>query len=282
MIHDLLIACNNFKWYLEQENQRGKEFKALIDKINFIFKDLKLNHKILDTSGFVAMHMTKLYKIHEIIVGTYAKLYLSDRERTIFRTPYDSFFQNTLKLKRFPTKIKFLPTQITTEFCQGITYFKTEHDKKAHPFYHRYESCGPNTLTAQSKFSSAQVKNAVKLCYLERAIYDQVFTNLLHYQDIAHLKELRIMQQYYDQYFPYEPLYIKVNFNDNDDSWPIELELITQNRETNKSIYEHYRKPYDFVRNVYKTEVHCKRNVNAKIYEKIQSFESNETSWILV
>jgi hypothetical protein len=276
MISDLLIACNHFKACLETENQRGKQFESLIKNIQKEFSHIT---KLRDTSSFVTRHLTKLYKIHEILVGSYAKLYLSSRELSHLRSIYDGFFQTTLGLKRFPTKIKFLPTKITQEFCQGITFFKDQYERKAHPFYHRVSSCGTNSKTAQEKFS---FKNSVKLCFLERAIYDQVYINLLHYQDLAHLKELRIMEQYYDTYFPNEVIIIKISFNDNDDSWPIELNLLTRNAATGKIMTEIYRKPYDFIRDTYKDEVHCIKFDNDKRYEKVQSYATNETSWIMV
>lgn len=280
MLSDLLVACVQLKKYLENGNHRGKQFQDLIDAIYNEFKKFK-TISIHDTKGFVDKHLTQLYKIHEIIVGTYAKLYFTNTEIAQLRNRYDSFFQKTLGLKRFPAKIQFLPTKITQEFCQGITLFQDNFEKDAHPFYHRSESCGARDKTASEKFSSDRVKNAVKLCYLERTIYDQVYINLLHYQDLGHLRELRIMEQYYDQYFPNESLIVKVKFNENDDSWPIELETTMINYATGKFTTETFRKPYDFIQGLYKKEVYCTRIKNTNKYEKVQSYLTNESSWIL-
>lgn len=280
MINDLLDACNDFKMYLEQGNQRGQEYNNIVMKINAAFKSLK-SHSF-ETSSFVENNMTKLYKIHEILVGSYAKLYLSAVEISKLRAIYDGFFQKVLGLKRFPSKIKFLPTKITQQFCQGITFFESEYDKDAHPFYHRNDSCGYDSKTAKEKFSSIQVKNAVKMCYLERAIYDQVYINLLRYQDLGHLRELRVMEKYYDEYFPNEAISLKVKFNENDDSWPIELAITSINYNIGNTSLEIYRKPYDFIRNMYKNEVHCTKLKNFKRYEKVQSYKTGETSWMAV
>lgn len=280
-VNDLLIACTNFNLYTEKTNQLGGEYNKLMTKMVEEFNKLK-NTKITDKNGFVTNNLTKLYKIHEILIGSESKLNLDASGKKTLRSFYDGFFQKFLGLQRFPSKIKYMPTSITLAFCRGVTFFQQEYERDAHPFYHRSDSCGTETKTAQEKFSTIQVKNAVKLCYLERKIYDKVYFNLLHRQDAGHLREMRVMQQYYDEYFPNEIMKITLKFNEMDNSWPIDLNIVYHNFQNGKIRIDNFRKPYDFIRGTYKDEVYCRKIVNGKEYEKVQTYSSGENAWLLV
>jgi hypothetical protein len=99
---------------------------------------------------------------------------------------------------------------------------------------------------------------------------------------LAHLVELKEMERLYEDYFKNESVDIKLKYNENDDSWPIELTIITQNYANNKYTFETYRKPYDFLTDKYKQQIYCKKtSEDHKNFEKVQTY-SDETSWILV
>lgn len=283
MLKDLLLISNKFVEYIEHENMRGTKYINLLKKFKEEFDDAskEVHLKITDIPAFIEKHMTKLFKIHEASVGTYAKLYLDKASIRDLRSSYDKFFGKVLGLKRFPSKIKYMPTTITTEFCKGITSFEDQYEKNAHPFYHREESCGSKGLPAQQKFSSEQTKRAVRLCYLERFIYDKVYLNVMHEQDLVHLKELKMMERFYQNYFPGYRLNIEMAYNQHDDCWPIKVQIITTDN-NHKMFFETYRKTYDFMKDEYKNEVFADKNdvFAHKTYTKTQTYEG-ETSWIL-
>lgn len=84
-----------------------------------------------------------------------------------------------------------LATEVFEGFIRGITYFKSQEPDNAsvHPLYHRLYSCGDGThafreahLRCRAPHMTVRERNDVKTriqtCYVERLIYDRIYTEL--------------------------------------------------------------------------------------------------------
>jgi len=244
-----------------------------------------MTHTPFDVNTFVENHKVSLYRIYDTLVGTYKNYYFNNSTTIIpkARSINDLFFKSILKITNPKNRFARIPTLLTMSFCKGITYFKTNNGIDAWPFYHRTESCGAADKKAEDKFiehvtNSDTTKEAKKIyvrnCYMERKIFDDIYNNTFHQQDMRHLYELQIIERIYQDYFPHESLSIRVNFKDG--YYPIGLVVSSYNVEANSQITEYYTKSrYD------SNTVECKRIVNGKQYIKTQTF-NEETAWIAI
>jgi len=234
---------------------------------------IKLNNIIIDVTDFYEKHSYDIYKIHDILVGFTAKIYLDTYHIDILRNSHDYIFQSIFKIKlsnsNLNSKFKNVATNLFSEFIKGITYFSNEKVEER-PIYHRISLCGTKLLTVNDKFSFPIInskKNAIKICYIERLIYDYIFRELMHLQDASHLKELKIMQRLYEDNFNYNSIDIKIDLDKN-------ILLCTiMNKDDDIISREKYAKK--------NKEVICEKVEGNSKYTKIQTFDE-EKPWIKI
>lgn len=145
-MEEFLACVNDYKHVLEthgninlakhEENvlQCGKQFIASLANVR-------------DKDVFVKVHQCALYKVHDILVGRFSKLYRSPS--TSIRSMHDRIFV-TLGIKHPAQRFNFIATQIYERFACGVFIFNGEvHDQ---PSYHRLESCGAKDVPFTLKF----------------------------------------------------------------------------------------------------------------------------------
>lgn len=261
--HTYITIDNTNKRYcdeiLELALKEAKEFKKAV-----------ISDKLFDNDSFINTNKGELFKIHNILVGPTKDLYMSQKTKSNARACYDVIF-NAINLKQPKRRFATLPTDLCQEFCKGITYFS--HDEPFHerPFYHRDDSCGTGTKTAKDKFSkvNTNTREYVKKCYLERLIYDSIYTNTFHQQDLGHMQELRTMELLYQKYFDMSTIMIHITYEGM--IYPIQLKVVYLNRDS--TITETYTK------NKRTKFVTCKRMEGDVHSEKVQSFDQ-ESAWM--
>jgi hypothetical protein len=114
---------------------------------------------------------------------------------TMMRSLHDRIFHEQLKLG------KFIPLPITKyfdAFVKGITYFAAQDAQNGNdgrsPIYHRLTSCGNGTLDFRTRYNQCRsgmtrkernaVKRQIERCYIERLIYDAIYTQqTLHFPE---------------------------------------------------------------------------------------------------
>ena len=215
-----------------------------------------LKFNIEDKNKFIDDNQGELFKIHDTLVGKFAKLYLKPKQIDNLRTIHDRFFKNMLSINVPRRRFARLPTWLVTEFCKGITYFSNNSGIDAMPL---------NRNNLQNKIF-------LRNCYIERKIYDIIYSKIFYEQDINHLVELYKVERLYQDNYHKEGLKIFVNLADGIHPTSLELEW-----NDNEFYYKKIGKPM----------ITCKRqvfNVNKKmvhIYDKTQTF-LQETPWILI
>lgn len=257
----------------------GKLQMFVVDLDSIIQRFSNISLDTYDIQTFINVNKANLFRIYDTLVGTFKNTYYKNtRHESKLRSCCDRLFRTILNIKQPKKRFASLPTDLSTEFCKGITYFKNEtHGDDEQPFYHRDASCGSKRFTASEKFHQLHSNTNVDIlrkktysrrCYLERLIYDVVYTNTFHHQDIGHLHELQIMERIHDCYFPSDCLNIHIDFVDG--IIPAKLHIYI----TNKDIYIH--EEYVKLKN---ENLQCKKLENGKVYTKIQGY-SQETPWL--
>jgi hypothetical protein len=214
--------------------------------------------------------------IHDTLAGqNFAKAILNNNERNAFRTELNNVFG---VFHRRPSFIQ-LPTMLFNEFCKGITYFDNELIVER-PSYHRDASCGSKTDNVSKKFKikstdtlaeANRKKAAVRLCYIERLIYDAIYSKILYTQDTRHLVEKQAMDRLHHEYFPTENISIEITYNDV--VFPVGLTITTTSYSHNHTIIERYTKPWNT------TIVTCEKREDDRFYNKTQEFRG-EATWV--
>lgn len=233
---------------------------------------------------FIKKFSMELYQIHDTLIGKeMKKVFIDVSYHSKFRSLYDTFFKKCLGMVQVQKRLSYLPTLLFNKFIEGITYFHQDTTDER-PVYHRALSCGAQNLTSQYKFIDAMkiktkplqerllIKKFVRTCYIERLIYDDIYNNTFHQQDLGHLHELKTVEQIYEKYYPKHNLYFKMKYDD--DNYPIML-LITEKTPdlTTEETYTVSRK---------NERVLCSKTTSGKgimRYEKVQTFKQEEP-WI--
>lgn len=242
--------------------------------------DIKSRKQFFDTN------MAWFYDIHTVLVG----YYISDGHKEfvqLFRSSHDRIF-GSMDIKLPGVKFNKLPTMVFNEFVKGLTYFASEPVMES-PVYHRSPSCGSSTLDINDKFKrihgyseNAAVANRehVKRCYIERIIYDCIFRELLHRQDLAHLQELqRMTRLYQDMYRDSNLLQLQVsvsNYVGNPPIYPTQLKLSSGEFDPMNAA-EYYCETY--LKEDNGNTVRCGKYENTELYHKFQTF-AKETPWL--
>jgi hypothetical protein len=220
------------------------------------------------------MYQLELFRLYDVTIGSYQQIYITSDSVDVMRSVIDTMFKRCLGIGKPRSRFKHLPTMIATEFCKGVTFFKSDVVEEI-PFYHRQTSCGSKTQSASEKFTilldnSTAIKHNKKAyvlkCYLERLIYDKIYTNTFHQQDIGHLHELQVMARVFQDYFPGEGIIVDIEFKNQ--LYPVKLNII----------YKLYRETY--IKDKYNSErVYCTKVKDGIQYDKVQTF-IQETAWL--
>jgi hypothetical protein len=205
-LNTVMIKIINLRSNIAAANiNHNTEFLNCINELN------KLDRLIINNNNydiFISNNLDELYLLEKTLVGSYPVALLNQSEQSQFRSYYDRIFKNKLKFSNFIYKTMNKVTEIFTEFTKGITYFADEVVLER-PSYHRNASCGTKSVSTNIKFkkNSSNTENTVnrkksiiRRCYLERLIYDNIYKQILHGQNIEHLNELRKVERYFQDY----------------------------------------------------------------------------------
>jgi len=258
---------------LLKNDKVATEFVSRIVGYLDAFNDLLRHQPTSVRDAFWIEHVANICVIHDSLVGKFAKTFTirQDIDQAL-RNPINQLFGLFSKRPSFG----YLPTVLFNEFCKGITYFDNE-DIHERPSYHRDASCGSATKTAIEKFSIQtkdtpeeviRKKAAVRLCYIERLIYDDIYRTILYSQDISHLFEKQTMDRLHSEYFPSDNITVKLIYNDV--VFPVVLSVTTVNSTNGSTTIETYAKPWKG------TTVKCTKIMGEKCYNKTQEFSKKE------
>lgn len=151
----------------------------------------------------------KLYKIYDTLIGAFAELRLPKGEISDLHRHTYRFFNKVANITSPAKHFMFYPTRLYEEFIKGITVFSNTTSISERPSYHRLESCGTKALDYIAKFKHLPTDkreerkrklDALKTCIIERKIYDDIYTYLLHRQDSNHMFELQNLERLYLDY----------------------------------------------------------------------------------
>jgi hypothetical protein len=267
-------AVDDFKKHMEEPviKQYDVHIKIISDLAKK-FRDAVNKDLTFDQKLFIDKHGGKLFRIHNILSNNDYSIYMNKQILLKLKSPHDIIFMSSLGIKNVEDTFKRLVTSIFNKFVQGITYFKDDHVID-NPIYHREASCGDKQKNHVDKFAmkltnaameKEKKERAVRMCYIERLIYDQIYENVYKTQDLGHKLELHNMGQMFLLYFPGETLTVTVEF---DDVYPVKVII-----KNNKEVREYY-KQWD------NSKVYCKMLRGATRFDKVQTYASGETAWM--
>ena len=285
-LKQVLDSVQQFREYVEYKKiEKDPGFAKFMQQLNYDMCKYATQLKTIKSDQiklhkYYNNHLGELVRIHDTVRGGFANRFLTKLERLTFMKCYDSIYFKIFDQRKFGSDIAILPTQYFTEFIKGITYFQDEDVTNAHPVYHRSISCGTKAMTAKNKFSQGKDKTYLRKCYIERHIYNRVYTRIIEAQNTQHMNELAAVERYYEEFFPNE--YIKVDVKFTNFIHPSKLIITWQNKQY-EYFTEIYEKTYDVDTGVYSDTVVCKRmsrNSNRTLhYEKTQMFDL-EIPWM--
>ena len=171
---------------------------SLANKWKLLVKPLKP----LTKKRFFTKHIKAFYRIHDILVGDIAELH----NKTLIpqlQSCHDIIF-GAMDIRKPAIAFDHHVTRIFKEFVKGITYFKPEKiathaaaGAREEPIYHRKRSCGTGLLSLKAKFqkpvsegTASANRDRLRICYIERQIYNQIYQFVLTLQNIPHKLEL--------------------------------------------------------------------------------------------
>lgn len=260
--------------------------KSLVDKYVQMFSKLNTQFatqvaKIepFELKIFIDNNDIELYRVHDTLRGSFAKLVLPLSLVLAWRAQHDVFF-TSIGMKRPSTRFSHVATKIFNEFVKGITYFES-NTLVANPVYHRDESCGVAGVPANAKFVvdlldtqlvQERKKKITKMCYLERLVYNDIYKNVFNFQDSGHLYELHMMEKLFEKYNPtVNSFYIHIKYSE-DSMYPVYL-AITIKRSFHTESEEYVK--------LWKSNIiQCSKTVNDLFFDKVQTFQKEEP-WMM-
>lgn len=274
-IVDIYNHVVSFKQYYTSNNITKEYFEKWTKQMEKKTNNLKIivkSNKLIDTKQIINEYCGELYRIYDYLVGDYAKLCLVSSTIQYLRSFIGTLFDNILGIKMSVKKyFQKMPTIIFNRFCEGITYFETDH--------HKESSCGEKTMT-NSSFDVERKRSTLRRCYIERLIYNDIYNRSFTFQDLSHMKELRSIENLHDDVFSGSNLTIKL-FYPGDSIYPEKL-TISYN-DSGNNIQETYIKQISHSRST-DIKVYCSKQVfsnkGVKYYNKIQSF-TREEPWLI-
>lgn len=159
--------------------------------------DILVNLRVASSKSLVATEPMKYYRVFDTLIGPFAQVYLPATEIKIFHGPVYSFFNKVLKINP-KTYFNYIPTKVFEEFIKGITLFEESNNTiLSQPAYHRPDSCGRKDIDFLTKFQKKNNVQALRMCIIERKIYDHIYEHILYKQDAGHLLELHRLERLY-------------------------------------------------------------------------------------
>lgn len=242
--------------------------KNVIAEDHPVYMDLKTKiiQQLSNTSEkFANTQDPKLYKIYDTLIGSYAKLRLHRTQIKEFHPHVYRFFNVVHSIKSPEKHFKFYPTKLYEEFIKGITVFhNTQIEGK--PTYHRDPSCGHKDVAYLVKFQylpsdtpqrRKEKLEALQLCIVERKIYNKIYEQILHQQDIGHLGEIMNLDRLY---FDYTSTEIQVDVSFENDVLPyLAILTIVKNKQMITRISYEKRPNGDVIVEKYKHHVETER-----------------------
>jgi len=209
IVHDLDAYENLLYTHSQSHGTIQEKQKDIIDKVNVI------SSRIFDDISrqiFIEENDVVLYKIYDLFIGSTAKLYNKSTAIDSYRGAIDKLFR-VLMIKP-KTYFLYLPTRVFNQFTKGMTYFANDNPVE-HPVYHREASCKSKYINVDAKFSKPNSKDALSTCYIERMIYNKLYTHFLHEQEVRHLKELNLVERYFQKHFPSISINVDIKYDTN-------------------------------------------------------------------
>ena len=193
------------KSFATTSNPKFNEIKQqIIDNLQAVIKS-KVSLECEDSP--------QLYTIYDSLIGHYAKFTIMSSDINDFHQHVYSFFAKVCNVGSPAKYFQYYPTKLFDEFIKGITVFKTEESSIiSQPSYHRPKSCGSKSVKFETKFrilpsddkSTKESKiKALRMCIIERKIYDSIFKYILRNQNAGHLVELMNLERLYMDYTSY-------------------------------------------------------------------------------
>jgi hypothetical protein len=147
-------------------------------------------------------------------------------------------------------------TGLFNNFIKGITFFSNEIP---------YDTNQPAYTKRGSKNTECLEQRDIRNCYIERLIYDDIWTTIIHSsQDINHISWLEETKKAYEKCFPGNELFCKVEYTDN--NIPYRLSIFDGENE------EIYEKRYDTVMNEYVYPVDITKYLSNGSFIRKQSY----------
>jgi hypothetical protein len=172
-------------------------------------------------NAFVESHLSELVQIRKLLTGKNRHMYFDRSYNTRLTACNTQIFSNTFRISRINARFSRLPTAIFAEFVKGITFFQSDVTPTLEtPAYHRPLSCGSGDLTFREKFvidaSMSDIvvnrrKRALRTCYIERMVYNNIYEYVLDKQDTGHRVELQQLERLYQDYYPGHKLTVDTN-----------------------------------------------------------------------
>jgi hypothetical protein len=255
---------NELVKYTTTDNTNQAKIATVLKDIETLANTMLGKHdKNVDIKQVVQTHQAYLFKIHDVLVGKFAKLYMSPDLLVKTRKIHDKIF-NIFNIKQPRKRFAHLPTFLATTFCKGVTFFANDTGIDRKPYYHRDDSCG-----SFDKQKKSLTKEQLKTCYIERLIYDKIFTHVFYEQDLGHLYELRAMELLFQD--AYKHLKIDVDIGFSDGIHPDTLTIIERYTETTPKYTTYvYNKRWG------STTVYCHKYEDGLKYSKVQTYEHEE------
>ncbi len=181
-------------------------------------------------------------------------------------------------------------TRVFNAFVRGITYF--EHEALAHrhqPVYHRHGSCAPRghdnprCLPSNTTNTRRVKKASIEKCYIERCIYDWLWTKFVGTQDEGHLRWFENTKLAYHTCFPDVDLTVRVQY-DHETNLPVGVRISAHRMDDRVRLwsvqYKKYIAMYDDGSGLYEPTVECVKSDDAagRVYTKVSRFEA-EGDW---
>lgn len=289
----------NVVWNLIKATLRDIHLHRLIDQDKFV-TTLEANTIQLQKAwrnstpqvynAFVESHLSELVQIRKLLTGKNRQMYFDRHYHARLTTCNTQIFSNAFRIAHINARFSRLPTAIFAEFVKGITFFKSDVTSVLEiPQYHRPLSCGSANLTFLQKFeitgsmSATNInrrKRALRTCYIERMIYNNIYEYVLDKQDMGHIIELQQLERLYQDYYPDHKLTVDTNIG-IDQLDPTFLMIIDSYDDNKFHVEETYEKQDN-------GEVYCTRKLlrnigrstpfEAKKESKTQSY-AKEVTW---
>ena len=282
-LNNVILHINKFKYIstnskinkdiLDLNTSEIKDFLHNLTALSILIK----NNRSYDFTNFAIKNIDALKLLKTVINGKdfdFYKPYYSTNLKSKINQLYNIIYITTNFKDIIGSRTDFI-TETFTEFCKGITYFQSELQW---PIYHRNLSCGSERVNSDYKFIKTLYgpynSFMLKLCYIEREIYNKIYIQNLELQNLGHNLELQRVKRILNNYFPYQNINVNIIFSNN---YPTKIIIETQDNEYNTLDREIYTRTLNSNNN-YDDNVQCFREKDGINYTKIQTF-SNIQQW---